>query len=586
VNRILQRLRPPSGTGLGWVRYLAALAACVVAFLVAWFGHPGGEPAFPFLAGFAALIISAAWAGPGPGVAASIVCAGWAAVVLMRDGRSVESALAGCAIFLGEGLLLSACSARMMHLASAATSSETRHRQLAETTPEGIWLQDNNSAITWANTRMAELLGVPIERVIGSKVEDFYFPSDLTIERIRADSLGAGMRQQYDRRLRRADGTEIWVLACCNGIADESGGAGGSLAMMTDITERKRAEHALRRSEQRYRSLFENVLEGVYQSTPDGRIIAANPMLLKMLGCNTEAELRQLNIAQDLYVDANIRRKLLEQLERDGSFQNVEYELRTAQGDIISVLENARVIRDENGAVLHYEGTLTDITERKRVEEQLRQAQKVEAVGRLAAGVAQDFSTVLRVITANMESAIGNLPASHPARFPAEEALRAATGASALTQQLLSFSRRPADLAGSDLVSRNLLQMAVGHDLPRGTGVRETILLVEDEPLVRELSRDMLERQGYRVVLAGGPREAERIGAASESVFDLLITGSAELARNLRVVHPILKVLFISGYEDPAADQTQPVIPHSGFLQKPFSADSLGRRIRQLLDES
>ena len=131
---------------------------------------------------------------------------------------------------------------------------------------------------------------------------------------------------------------------------------------MIDITERKQAELALRLSERRFRNLFENIIDGVYQTTPDGRIIAANPMLLKMLGLSSERELNEV-IAVDLYVDPGIRRRLTGRLEREGSFRNVIYELRRRDGHTITVRENARVVRDEDGNVLYYEGTLTDVTQ-------------------------------------------------------------------------------------------------------------------------------------------------------------------------------------------------------------------------------
>jgi DNA-binding NtrC family response regulator len=117
----------------------------------------------------------------------------------------------------------------------------------------------------------------------------------------------------------------------------------------------------------------------------------------------------------------------------------------------------------------------------------------------------------------------------------------------------------------------------------------ETILLVEDEPLIRELSRDMLERQGYRVVLASDAKEAERMSAKAGS-FDLLITDAvmpsitgAELARRIRASHPGLKVLFISGYTSEPPEREETGGESAAFLQKPFSADSLGRKIRQIL---
>jgi CheY-like chemotaxis protein len=120
----------------------------------------------------------------------------------------------------------------------------------------------------------------------------------------------------------------------------------------------------------------------------------------------------------------------------------------------------------------------------------------------------------------------------------------------------------------------------------------ETILLVDNEPLVRELSRDMLEKQGYRVILAADAIEAEQISGGAGS-FDLLITDAVmptitgmELARRLRTAHPGLKVLFISGYEDGRAKRNETGTEGAAFLQKPFSAESLGRKIRQMLSRA
>jgi PAS domain S-box-containing protein len=722
-----------------WVRYLFALGACCAAVTTEVFiDKSAHDPIHPFLTAFAAVIASAAWAGAGPGLFTTALLAAWSTYDLVEHGTTFSDSIFRCLVFLAEGVLLSLGSSRMWGSMRKAAQSETWHRQLVETASEGIWVHDDNGVITYANARMGEMLGLATGSLVGRKVDEFFLPADLSMERVRAANLRNGRKEQFDRRLRREDGAEIWVLTCCNYLDGEPARA---LAMMTDITERKRAEYALRRSEERFRNLFEGVLEGVYQSTPDGRILAANPMLLRMLGLNSEAEMNDVNIAKDLYVNPHIRQRLLEQLEREDDFQNVEYELRRRDGAIITVLENARVVRDENGAVLYYEGTLSDITPRKRMEEQLRQAQKVEALGRLAGGVAHDFNNVLTIISGFAQLAISDLPASHPARGSVDQVMQASDRAMALTKQLLSFSRRqtPAEesldlnhvversgvsresgvvlslapgalpvfasakdiepvvralsaqarrsfpAAGlelrTDLVSveenfclrspgvqpgifavlsvigpqmeiegrvevAELLSRpsfsamqaresaAIGLSATHATvahcggflaGLRarsgrgylslhaflpstgtprkggdavaalepagETILLVEDEPLVRELSRDMLERQGYRVVLASNAREAEQISVSAGS-FDLLITDAVmpgmsgpELARRLRTSHPGLKVLLISGYAD-----NPPMRDEAGdgavFLQKPFSADSLGRKIRQMLSRT
>ncbi len=407
------------------------------------------QPVYPFLPALAAIIASATFAGAGPGLTSTGILVAWAAFDLWAHGRTPSNTFLRCLILLAEGLVLSFGSGRTWNSKRDAMRSDEWHRQLLETAAEGIWVLDSDGAISYANARMAEMLAVSPADLVGRNADEFFFPADLSMERIRAENVRRGRKEQFDRRMRRSDGAEIWVLTCCNLIGAEETSAPKALAMMTDITERKRAEGALRRSEERFRNLFETVLEGVYQSSKDGRIMAANPMLLEMLGMSSEAELNDVNSAKDLYVDPGVRARLMERLEHEGGFQNAEYELRRRDGRIITVLENARVVRDETGAVLYHEGTLTDITPRKRIEEQLRQAQKVEALGRLAGGIAHDFNNVLTVITGYSQLVLSDLDRDHPARASAEQVHEAAGNAIGLTKRLLSFSRRQAPVEGS-----------------------------------------------------------------------------------------------------------------------------------------
>jgi diguanylate cyclase (GGDEF)-like protein/PAS domain S-box-containing protein len=141
---------------------------------------------------------------------------------------------------------------------------------------------------------------------------------------------------------------------------------------------RKRDERALRNSERRYRGLFEKVLDGVYQVSVDGRFIACNPSLVQMLGYESEAELMALASTADLYVDPDEREMFVEALTREGNLRNAELRLRRKDGREIVVLENARTLLDEHGKLIGHEGTLSDITERKRAELEV-QAQKERA---------------------------------------------------------------------------------------------------------------------------------------------------------------------------------------------------------------
>ena len=113
-----------------------------------------------------------------------------------------------------------------------------------------------------------------------------------------------------------------------------------------------------------YRRLFERIPYGVYQTTPSGHIVAANPALLEMLGYQSLEELARVDVTTKHYVDPSAKRAWAQQLERDGHVQDMEITLRRSDGRQIVVLDNASVVRDDNGDVLFYEGTLTDITAR------------------------------------------------------------------------------------------------------------------------------------------------------------------------------------------------------------------------------
>jgi PAS domain S-box-containing protein len=159
---------------------------------------------------------------------------------------------------------------------------------------------------------------------------------------------------------------EVTAMPCTS-----KGKVAAILGIVRDVTERVKAEEVLRSSEAKLRALFENVPDGVYQSAPEGRILMANPALVHMLGYSSMEELCALNIARDLYMNPMDRKNRMRKLDRDGRVRNVELVLRRKDGQKLIALENSNAVLDQNGKVLYYEGTLTDITERKTLEERL-----------------------------------------------------------------------------------------------------------------------------------------------------------------------------------------------------------------------
>ena len=139
------------------------------------------------------------------------------------------------------------------------------------------------------------------------------------------------------------------------------------IVCLRDTTERRTAEEALRDSEARYRRLFNNVVEGLYSSTREGRFLSVNPAFVAMIGCRSAHELLALNTTS-LYADPAARDLIVAAIDLHGEVLNAEFQLRRIDGSIITVVENTRAVRNTEGAVIGYEGSITDVTERKRAE--------------------------------------------------------------------------------------------------------------------------------------------------------------------------------------------------------------------------
>jgi PAS domain S-box-containing protein len=145
-----------------------------------------------------------------------------------------------------------------------------------------------------------------------------------------------------------------------------------------DITERKQAEEALRLAEENYRSIFENALEGIFQSLPEGRFIKVNPAFARMLGYESPQELIETvtDIASQTYFDSPRRAEFLRIMEEQGSVTGFEFQMKRKDGQVIWINESARAVCDEAGNLLYYEGAAEDITERKRMEQVLRESEE------------------------------------------------------------------------------------------------------------------------------------------------------------------------------------------------------------------
>ncbi len=254
---------------------------------------------------------------------------------------------------------------------SALRESEDRYRRLVELNPNAIAVEAGGK-IRYINCAGLKLLGAASpEEVLGKPLDAFVHQNSRNalanhMERSRTVAVQGPLSEGKFLRL---DGHSIDVEIATIPFAYD--GKPAVQVILHDLSDRKRAAARLRHSELRYKRLFENMLEGVYQSSADGRIISANPALIEMLGYSSEEEFAQVDVGGNLYAAPQQRKNLLHRLERDGMLRNAELVLRRKDGKLITVLDSCRVVRDEQDRVMYYEGTLTDITDRKKAEQEL-----------------------------------------------------------------------------------------------------------------------------------------------------------------------------------------------------------------------
>jgi PAS domain S-box-containing protein len=176
--------------------------------------------------------------------------------------------------------------------------------------------------------------------------------------------------------IRINDGEERWVLGTGELVYDDQGKPIRMYGAIQDITERKIAEKALRESEERFRGLYENATIGIYRTTPDGQILMANPALVKMLEYSSFEELARRNLSDEGYEASYARSEFMRLIEENGKVYGLESAWRTKSGKVIYISESARLVSDGNGKLLYYEGTIEDITQRKKAVDALRASEE------------------------------------------------------------------------------------------------------------------------------------------------------------------------------------------------------------------
>jgi len=250
------------------------------------------------------------------------------------------------------------------------TQEEAKNRfaELYDFAPVGYFTLSHHGRISSANLTGAALLGVPRKELIDQSFGRYVAPEVIDCwDRHILEALKEEGTVSCELLLQRDDGSSIHVrLDSSRAVAEN--GAFTLRTTVVDITESKRAKDVLKAAETDYRVLFDRVPSGLYRSTPDGRFLAVNQALVDILGYSSVQELMNADIARMFYSTSEERRLWVDKLLQIGEFRNVEIRVLRKDGSPLVLLENSQVVRDEAGGVLFFEGSLTDITDRKRAE--------------------------------------------------------------------------------------------------------------------------------------------------------------------------------------------------------------------------
>ena len=341
---------------------------------------------------------------------------------------------------------------------------------VAEQAGDGMAVADMDGHIIFANRAWAEMHGYEHDELIGKHLSAFHNERQLK-EEVKPFNEQVLLKGQHEGEVghKRRDGSEFPTYMTTTVLRDDHGKVVGLIGAARDITERKRAQAALRESERKYRTLVENIPQKVFLKDAKSVYVSCNEHYARDLGISPDAVVGKTDY--DFYPEeiADKYRADDRRVMESGETKEIE-EKYVRDGEEIFVYTVKTPVKDETGNTIGVFGVHEDITERKQLQEQFLQAQKMEAIGRLAGGVAHDFNNLLTVVLGYSEMLLHNLKDGR-SRSHVEAISSAAEKAGRLTSQLLAFSskqmREPRVLNINEVVTEmgKMLRRVIGEDI-------------------------------------------------------------------------------------------------------------------------
>jgi two-component system, cell cycle sensor histidine kinase and response regulator CckA len=366
---------------------------------------------------------------------------------LHRDGRLIDVEVICHGVALGgheAQMVVVHDITKQRQAEQALRQAERKYRLIFEEATVGMYQSTPEGRLLSANPAMARMFGFDSPAELIASITD---PQcQLYVDPRRREEFERLLREQgvvkhFELQVQRKDGTKVWLWTNAQAVRE-----GNTIVryegIFEDITDRKLLEDRLLQAQEKYRDIVESAVVGIFQSTPEGRYISVNPAMANMLGYDSPQDLvaSVTDISQQVYVDPKSREEF-KRIARGRGATNFECQAYRKDGSKMWLCANVRAI-SKNGVLVRYEGMNEDVTQRKLLEDQLRQVQKMEAVGQLAGGIAHDFNNTLTIITGYSDLLRIQLPVGNPSHKHAEEITKAARRAAALIRQLLAFSRK------------------------------------------------------------------------------------------------------------------------------------------------
>ncbi len=341
---------------------------------------------------------------------------------------------------------------------AALRESEEKYRTLVEMANDAILLTAPDGRIFSANPAACRMLGHSEEEICELGRAGLVV-SDKKLEAAIASRKQSGSHTA-ELTMRRSGG-ETFPADVSSSVFQTEDGELRTSMVIRDISERKQAARDLRKSEERYRTLFEDSRDMIMMTTPAGKFLDINHAGVELLGYDSREEILHLDsVAGNLYQDPEDRSRMLSEMQRQGFLKDFGLKYKTKDGKVLDVSATLTPILGDDGEIAAIRGIVRDMTAHNLLEAQVRQSQRLESIGLLAGGVAHEFNNKLTAIMGNIDMALMQLPEGGETREDLEAARRSSDQAADIVRQLLAFSRhetmQPKPLSLNDVLDDTL----------------------------------------------------------------------------------------------------------------------------------